>query len=542
MRHLIRLGIAAILAFAALSARAEDFCAQPVETGQGKFSGQVDPKHPACAFLGIPFAQPPVGPFRLHRPEPPAPHAGTVAAVKFGPSCMQEEDPLNGGKSEAYGEDCLYLNVWRPAKSGVFPTMVWIYGGGFVGGAGSFDIYNGSQLASRQDVVIVTLNYRLGPLGFLALPELQQEDPKSSTGNYGIQDQVQALGWVRDNIANFGGDPQNVTVFGQSAGGMSICVLLASPESAGLFHQAMIMSAPCRLFTGREEGLQKGRDYAASVGCAGDHPAECLRAKPASAFLQKAPNDLFNGGVSWSPTVDGAFLPDLPLKLIAEGKYHRVPLIIGTTRDELRIYTMTVPGLGTLTRGEVSWFMRRLLGPVNAKQILSLYNYDDYRRPIDLAFAFGNQMVFDTPSFLLAEAVSKEMPVYLYRFDWNQTRMPHKMGAFHALDVPFVFGAMNPDLDLAKLLASKSTYKKNEFLSYIMMDYVANFAKTGNPNGGGHPAWPAYTSAQRNRLYFNTEISTKPLTERETMRYTWYADRTLREVLAGPLANRTEKK
>jgi len=529
------------LIFSGWGAKAQEFCAAPVETNQGLFTGLTDPDYGACVYRGIPFARPPVGERRLRRPEPPARHEGVLEASKFGPVCSQEPSLLNGGKAEAYGEDCLYLNVWRPAKSGKFPVMVWIYGGGFVGGAGSFDIYDGAHLASRQDVVVVTFNYRLGALGFLALPELKEEDPKGSTGNYGILDQVRALEWARDNIAAFGGDPDKVTVFGQSAGGMSICALLVSPEANGLFHRAMLMSGPCRLMTELPDGYAKSRALVTSMGCDGPDMLSCMRSRPTAAFETKAPNDLFAGGVAWSPTVDGSVLPAMPVELIQDGNYQKVPVIIGTTRDELRIYTMMIPGLGLWSRGTVKELMKLLTGP-NYAAIMSLYDFHDFRRPIDLALAFGNQMVFDTPLFLMAEAMAGQNPVHIYRMDWDQTRLPHKMGAFHAIDVPFVFGALNADADLAKLLASKKTYERNKDLGYTMMDYVTNFARSGDPNGEGVPPWPAYTKEGRERLYFNTEITSRPLAEQEVMRYRWYAERSLNEVLTGSLSKRLSKK
>ncbi len=530
-----------VLVITCAAARAEDFCSEPVKTGQGLFKGFKDAEFGACVYRGMPFAKAPVGALRLKRPEPPAPHPGVFEATKFGPACLQEEDFLNGGKAESYGEDCLYLNVFRPAATGKFPVMVWIYGGGFVGGSGSFDIYDGSNLAGREGLVVVTINYRLAALGFMALPELKSEDPKGATGNYGIQDQARALEWVRDNISAFGGDPEDVTVFGQSAGGMSVCALLVSPEARGLFQRAMVMSGPCRLMTSLEDGYKKSQKLASDIGCQGADLLGCLRSKPMGSFLKKTGNDLFSGGVAWSPTIDGAFLPDTPVKMIQAGNYQQVPVIFGTTRDELRIYTMTLSGLGLWSRGAVNSLIKLLTGP-NSGQILSMYDYQDYRRPIDVAFAFGNQMVFETPAFMMASAMSGKNPVYLYRFDWDQTRFPHKMGAFHAIDVPFVFGAMHPDAEIAKLLASKKTYQKSEYLSFIMMDYLGNFARSGNPNGKGIPSWPAFTNRDPQRLYFNTEISSRPFTEKEIQRYHWFAERSMQEVFIGKPSNSIAEK
>jgi para-nitrobenzyl esterase len=297
------------------------------------------------------------------------------------------------------------------------------------------------------------------------------------------------------------------------------------------------MSGPCRLMTARDQGFKKGRAFADKMGCTGPDVVSCLREKPVKAFWPKSGNDLARGGVAWSPTVDGSFLPELPVKMIQQGRYQKVPVIIGTTRDELRIYTMTIPGLGLWTRGTVNGLLRGLTGP-NYDAVMAMYDYADFRRPIDLAFAFGDQMVFDTPEFMMAEAMAGQNPVHLYRFDWDHTRFPHKMGAFHAIDVPFVFGAFNPDTELVKLLASKKIIESATPLGYRMMDYVGNFARTGDPNGAGLPAWPAYTSDQRERLYVNTDTAARPLSDLEIRRYQWFAGRELKDVLAGSLSKR----
>ncbi len=513
------------------SAMADDDCSDPVETGQGVFVGYADERYDACVYRGIPYAKPPVGDLRLKRPQPPDPHAGALEAFEFGPVCEQGSDQ--------YSEDCLYLNIYRPKKSGVFPVMFWIHGGGFISGSGSFVFYDGARLASRDDVVVVTINYRLGPLGFLALPELKEEDPKGGTGNYGTLDQVRALEWTRDNVAAFGGDPGNVTAFGQSAGGMSICTLLAAPEAEGLFHRAMIMSAPCRLFTELGKGYEKTRSALKKIGCDGEGDVlECLRAKPAKAFNLKGGNDMFTGGTPWSPTVDGSYLTDMPLNLIERGEYHKMPTIISTTHDELRLYTMSIPGLGAWPRSSVNLLLKGLVGP-NYKEIRALYDYREFRRPIDLALAFGNQMTFDAPLYMMAEAMSGQNPVYVYRFDWHETRYPHKMGAFHAIDVPFVFGAFTMDFEIARMVASKKIFEENEYLSLHVMDYVTSFARNGVPAADGAPEWPAYATESKYRLYIDKEITALPLTEKEVERYEWYADRTMGDIMEGPISRFT---
>jgi len=500
-------------------------CSDPVETDQGVFVGFSDEDYDVCVYRGIPFAKPPVGDLRLKRPEPPDPHTGAFEAFEFGPTCGQSED-------------CLYLNIYRPKKSGVFPVMFWIHGGGFMGGSGSFGFYDGAHLASRNDVVVVTINYRLGALGFLALPELKDEDPRGSTGNYGMLDQVRALEWNRDHIEAFGGDPDNVTAFGQSAGGMSICTLLAAPEAGGLFQKAMIMSAPCRLFTELEKGYEKGEETLDQIGCdKADDVLECVRSKTRDDLniKLKGGNDMFMGGTAWSPTVDGSFLTAMPMDLIESGDYHKMPTIISTTHDELRLYTASIPGLGAWLRPSVNILMKGLVGP-NYDEVMALYDYKEFRRPIDLALAFGNQMTFDTPLYMMAEAMSGENPVYLYRFDWHDTRLPNKMGAFHAIDVPFVFGTFDTDNELIQRLTREDTVEKNEYISFWMMDYITSFARTGVPYAEGAPEWPEYTTESKNRLYINKETTARELTDREVARYEWYADRTMGDIMEGPIS------
>lgn len=530
--RLVFLALAALVLLSVPAFPASEVCSQPVATAQGPVLGEADPDLAACVWKGIPFAAPPVGELRWAAPAAPPARTQALQAVEFGPTCPQKESMLSGGVSGSLSEDCLYLNIWAPQKSGSFPVLFWIYGGGFISGSGSYDIYDGARVVSEGDVVVVTINYRVGALGFLALPELAAQDPHHSTGNYGLLDQIAALTWVHDNIAAFGGDPKNITIYGQSAGGMSVCALLTSPPAAGLFTRAFTMSGPCALMRTAEQAYTQGRGLAEAVGCAGPDSVACLRQKPVAAFDIKGHNDLFQLGVAYAPMVDGYALPDMPLTLIEQGRYQKVPVMIGTTREELRSYTMTIPGLGLITKGETNALLKYIIGP-KFPEVREMYDYADYRRPIDLAFAFGNELVFESPGYRMAEAMVGQNPVYWYRFDWNQHRFPHKMGAFHALDVAFVFAAMQPDLALAKMLASKKMYEKNEDLGRTMASYVVSFARSGNPNYEGAPAWPAYTEEKRERLYFNTQITSAPLTEDQLRRLNYYRAHDISEMLGG---------
>jgi len=370
--------LAVFVAAAPMEARAET-CSEPVETREGPVTGKEDAEYASCEWRGIPFASAPIGDLRWKRPVPPEARTGVLEAVSNGPSCLQPDMGPVVGASEALSEDCLYLNVFSPEKSGNFPVMFWIHGGGFTMGEGSNDMYDGSRLASEQDVVVVSINYRLGALGFFSLPELAQEDPDGSTGNYGLMDQVRALEWVRDNIEAFGGDPDNVTIFGQSAGGMSVCMLIASPPAGGLFHRAIPMSGRgCVIQTKTEDLYGKSRDVASGLGCKGADTVECLRKLPAEKIV---PGGLLRsaggGSLFAAPVVDGYVLPDDPAKMMEEGNYNQVPVMVGSTKDEVRMFTSFIPGLSYMPRFIAKGIIKRTYGE-RAQEVISMYSWSDY--------------------------------------------------------------------------------------------------------------------------------------------------------------------
>lgn len=511
-----------------------DPCAGPAPTREGLVRGHAEKDHAACAWKGVPYAAPPVGELRWRAPVPPPAREGTFAADEVGWACPQKESLTSGGEAKGFSEDCLTLNIWSPRKSGAFPVMVWFHGGGFRQGSGTYEMYNGARLAAERDVVLVSINYRLGELGFLALPELAAEDPHGSTGNYGLLDQIQALRWVQENIAGFGGDPAKVTIFGQSAGGISVCALLCSPPARGLFQRAINMSGPCDMLHTKDAGHKYGRELLKQTGCEGPAALECLRKKPVSAFLGSGGNLMLEGGPAFTPHLDGYVIPDWPLKEIRDGQSVKVPLMLGSTKDELRLYTMMFPGLGMWPRGLVNAATRLLAGP-NAGEMLALYSYSEFRRPVDLLIAVMTDAVFASRAYDLAEAWSKDNPVYFYRFDWHQTRFPNKMGAFHGLDIPLVFGALTLDSNLAKMLTTPKAIKDGEVLSEQMMSYYTNFAKTGDPNGAGLPPWPRYSSEQKTRMYLDNPPRAAALTDDELRRYHYFGPRPLAEIMAGVL-------
>ncbi|OGP56091.1 MAG: hypothetical protein A2V67_14225 [Deltaproteobacteria bacterium RBG_13_61_14] len=529
------IGLLVLVSLSPLRAEERGICSEPVSTTEGLIQGQTVPGHAACAWKGIPYAAPPVGELRWRTPEPPRPHAGVLRALEVGSSCPQDEVLTSGGESAAFSEDCLTLNIWRPQKSGAFPVMVWIHGGAYREGAGTYQMYDGSRLAAEREVVLVTINYRIGALGFLALPELKAEDPHQSVGNYGILDQIRALQWVQDNIAGFGGDPNNVTIFGQSAGGISVCILLASPPAAGLFHRAINMSGACDTISSLERGYRQGRKLTEALGCAGAEVVSCLRRKPAEAFVPKGKSLLRSSGEGHSPPIDGYVLLAQPIESIRAGNYNQVPVMVGHTRDEIRLYTLVFPGLSLVPRFLVNKLARRVLGD-QTDEIMALYSYSDYRHPAQLLIAVADDG-FISRGYFAAEELCRRTPVYLYRFDWNKTRLSDKMGAFHGLDIPFVYGALDLDSRIARILASKKVYEEARPLSEQLMSYYTNFARTGDPNGPGLPAWPAYTTENKMRLYFDLPVTVAPLTPQEIERYQAFQDLDLEAIYREPEPN-----
>ncbi len=490
-----------ILLCISLPCLALDICTSPVMTEAGLVQGEQADDANACVWKGIPYAQPPVGELRWKAPKPPKHWKGVKKADKWPPKCMQKGimKLLNADPSGKMSEDCLYLNIWRPKKPGKFPVMVWIHGGGFTGGTGNTPNYWGDRLAEKGEVVVVTFNYRLNVFGFFAHPKLREEDPNKSTGGYGILDQIQALRWVKNNIANFGGDPDNITIFGESAGGWSVCTLLATPLAKGLFQHAILESGGCEASTDLDTGYKQAKEIAQAVGC-DFNDLNCLRKVPAKKLLKVAVKG--STAMEFYPRHDGYILTDTPLKMIQSGNFNKVPLIAGNNRNEMGIVMPFVPQLFfTLPRNYKKKLVKLGLPEEAAEKMVELYPLDEFNNKPRKAYAcIFSDASLACPTYQGAKAVAEQGgEVYYYRFDYGP--------GWHATEIPFIFNTL--DRPPATRFIKKKIRREGKELAKAMKSYWVNFARTGIPNSQGLPYWPKFNSNSPKILVFDLKIRTE---------------------------------
>lgn len=467
-------------------------CHEPRLTTEGKITGALSRTGQVCAYMGVPYAKPPVDTLRFAPPEPPAPRTGTLRATQAGSVCIQKtETSMIGsfGVPVMGEEDCLFLNIWRPAGENL-PVMVFIHGGAFVLGAGSWAMYDADHLA-QEGVVVVTINYRMGPLGFMASPALQAESPDGSTGNQGIQDQMQALRWVRDNIASFGGDPDNVTIFGESAGAMSVCTLLTAPAAEGLFHKAIMQSGACTGVSYLERGYANAVTFAEQVGCersTSEEELACMRGRPVDELMDEWTFDVLLDGLQ--PHVDGVLVPDVPLYSLREGKHHDVPMLAGSNADEVRPVALTNPN--SLTLRDIGWdvyfdAVGRLYPEEQAREIESLYGPDHFENAFDSWYTLKSDFALTCPTLLSAEALSERQTAYHYLFAWSELgALAEVVGAVHGLELFLLFG----NYDVFNMVIPDEHKSDVLDLSAGMRHAWAAFARDGTPSLPGRPAWP----------------------------------------------------
>lgn len=505
-----------IIAILCLAVRAAAAAAPQVQLDSGLIAGaSLGERGDVHVYKGIPFAAPPVGELRWRPPQPVKPWTGVRACTAFGPWCPQPR-PLMGRELGTLSEDCLYLNVWTPAKSPAdkLPVMVWLHGGGHTTGSGAAAFYDGERLA-REGAVVVTINYRLGPFGYLAHPLLSKESERNVSGNYGLLDQIAALEWVRRNIAAFGGDPGCVTVFGESAGAVSVCRLMVSPLAKGLFHRAIAQSGGAhggnRHLREARNGLapmeRVGEQLAEALGCAGAaDPLAALRAKSWQEILAAAApaQGLFGKGTKFGPIVDGWALPDEPPALFLAGKQHPVPLLAGANADEGSIFLQQMP----VRRIQGYRALLQLRFGQHAARVFALFPAeDDAAAPAAFSRMVG-VAAFVAPARFLARAASRAgSPAYLYHF----SRVPPderlaKLGAFHGLEIGYVFGTIE---------GRQGFDAADRKLSEAMRRCWTRFARTGDPNGPGLPPWPAYNPEADQCLEFGAEPKVRAGLHRE---------------------------
>ncbi len=483
-----------------------DPSAQPLEvrTAQGLVSGRKEDG--TRSFLGLRYAAPPVGPNRFRAPQPPPAHAETVPATDYGPACAQlTRDALDPGSAE----DCLTLNIWTPAQvKSPRPVMVFVHGGGFVGGSGSSPTYEGRALSAAQDVIVVTLNYRLGPLGFLSHAALSSEAQGSPASNFGLLDQQAALSWLRDNIAAFGGDPQNLTLFGESAGGISVCYQLLSPSAAGLFQRAIVQSGPCSTFKPptQAEAEAQGAVLAQKVGCqSGDAAsiAACLRQLPVERVLTALPQKaevVFGDGYAWLPSMGSPTLPGDIRSRLARGELHKVPLIVGANADEGTAFAAL--GVKLDTEADIRAALSSVFPKPMVDAVVAHYG------PSPLGTAAGLKLLGDSfvcdARRLARAAAAAGLPTFYYHFTRAFAYLLPNLGAFHGAELPYLF---HTPLEFV-------TIKPNEeAFSSQLQGYWARFAQTGSPNLVPPPAdliaWPAYDARGDRSIRLDLAISTE---------------------------------
>ena len=481
-----------------------------VDTKYGKVQGYSE--NGIKIFKGIPFASPPIGKLRFMPPTTLNPWDGVLDATKFGPDVPQSKSVLDAfiGMKNRKDEDSLYLNVWTPEiDNEKRPVMVWIHGGGFTNGGGARDVYNGLFLAQRGNLVIVTINYRLGALGYLYIPEI--------TANAGQLDQIAALEWVRDNIEAFGGDPNHVTIFGESAGGVAVSTLLTMPGAKGLFNRVIAQSGTCHPKASDPRASKRGskrlmRDLGIKYG-----DIEALQQVQIKDMLKVQTKIIMSGGLIGAPSpfwpvIDGDTLPEHPLDTIKKGEVKDIELLIGTNLDEAKLWGALDPSRANWDDKQLQNQLRAAMSYIGqdeqkAKEIIQVYK--DAREgqlstaPSDIADAIYTDFLFRVSAIRVAEAYCNFNPnTYSYLFTRPAIAFNGKLGSCHAVEIPYVFGTFNT----SKIAVLTGKGPDLEAVSNKMMDTWIAFARTGNPNHDGIPQWPAYNIDNRATMVMDKEF------------------------------------
>lgn len=482
-------------------------------TAQGVIEGESQGS--VIAYRGIPYAAPPLGELRFRPPMPAVPWSGVRSGLDMGPACPQliDDDPTENSEA-VMSEDCLTLNVWTPGPDAAKrPVLFWIHGGGFTVGSARNTWYDGQHLAARGDVVVVSINYRLGAWGFLDLRSFGARYRESA--NVGLLDQIAALQWVKQNIAHFGGDPGNVTIFGESAGAASVGDLLSMPVAENLFAKAILESGVPGGRTGNMS-IRHAHLTTAFLKLAGAHSVDKLSKKSMRELLD-AQRRLFATTTdigTFGPSIDGQVLKARPFAAVAAGRGNRVPILIGTTREEMRYFSTAADnGLETKPRPLLLKQLEPIVGS-RAQEVL-----DEYQRLYpkwgDTVVQIASDAIMRFPTVQLADAVSVFQPVYLYLFTYQSNSTYKNFGSAHAMELPFVFGAVNsPEV----IVFTGRDPRRLDLADRVMDSWVA-FARSGNPTPKGGPEWPRYNSTQRPTMELGPEprVLNDPLSEQRNI-------------------------
>jgi para-nitrobenzyl esterase len=464
-----------------------------VNTTNGKLKGSKE--NNMFIFKGIPFAAPPVGRYRWRPPQPPVSWEGVRPALEYGTIAPQNPMPagfIGGGKPEPQSEDCLYLNVYTPGLDDKKrAVMVWIHGGAFSLGSGSEAMYRSTKLPERGNVVLVTINYRLGALGFLNLDHVTGGTIPSS-GNEGLLDQVAALEWVRANIAMFGGEPDNVTIFGESAGGMSVACLMVLPCARGLFHKAIIESAVGAIARPLKNSIYTAETFLKAVGFSPNDTDTIMGLSPDKILKAQVivARETDQGEAPCIPVADGKVMPFMPLEAFSKGMAANVPTIVGSNLDEQKLFSLMNPIHHRMDEETLIKLLKRNVREESIRMIIDLYKAEKERRnekvtPFELYSAINTDIMFRNIALHITEAQrDHNIPAYNYLFTWKSPAAGGIFGASHALEVGFVFGTMDDGFC--------GTGPDADRLSDRIQDAWTSFARTANPSCNNMSVWPEY--------------------------------------------------
>ncbi len=500
-------GIALVLILGLISFRKSANSLEAIQTDAGRISGVINATGDVYAFKGIPFAAPPVGDLRWKAPQPVKPWEGIRKCESFGPSPMQAPPVPFSMWSEEFlipkepiSEDCLYLNVWTGAKSAgeKRPVIVWTYGGGFLSGGSAVPIYDGEAMA-KKGIVFVSINYRMGVFGFFAHPELTKESGRNASGNYAILDQVAALQWVKRNIAAFGGDPDNVTIAGESAGAYSVNILEASPLGKNLFQKAIAESGA--MFSTPFTSLTKAEEAGEAYGKSLNAPDLADLRKVSAEDLMKKPYAV------WGPIVDGYVLPGSITSIFTAGKENKIPLLTGWNQEEFMFF-------GSVK--SAADFKKDMNDQYGADAHTALENYPATNDSVAAVsqYRMSSDQVFGTQNFTWANMQSDQgAKVYMYRFTHKVPGAGEyaKYGAFHGSEIPYAYNNLK--------FSNRPWQPADLKLADIMSSYWANFAATGNPNGKGLPEWDLYNSKTNEIMILNEQCYSEKMPDLNAIKF-----------------------